>query len=256
VDISRLFNGCVGHTTEAPSYYLNLLTPATRLEVDFESAYDTSMFVLTSDGSWYCDDDSGGNGNPRISLNDPGEGQYAIWIATYEPGYLRGGRLAITAYAPSPSAPAANESGSGNLPLNVSPLPSADQYGNYKAVWSGIDFVNLDAPGTQTYSQSLNAGNTYRWTFMWCGTDAANLEQILAPFSISFLINDVQVNPSLFLVHPWLSNCLAWSALVSGWQSGSSYTLDMRYYLSAPLPPQNNPGDVGNYTQRIVVYVQ
>ena len=49
-----------------------------------ECATDTALLVNLPDGTWVADDDSGGNLNPMIKINNPKSGRYEIWVGTIE----------------------------------------------------------------------------------------------------------------------------------------------------------------------------
>lgn len=78
-------SGCKGFlTTTAPDVDVNY-SGSGSLSLTFSATSDTdiSMVVYTADGRWLCDDDSGGNLNPKITIARPAAGNYNVWIATY-----------------------------------------------------------------------------------------------------------------------------------------------------------------------------
>jgi serine protease Do len=97
VDVSYLGNGCAGFAAEAPDVRLQWNGSTNQLSFAFsaEQGGDTSLIVNLPDGSWICDDDSGGNYDPLIALGNPMSGQYDIWVGTYEQGPTLAGRLTI-----------------------------------------------------------------------------------------------------------------------------------------------------------------
>ncbi len=50
-----------------------------------ESDSDTTLVVLTPQG-WECDDDSHGDFNPGVSIDNPSSGNYMIWVGTFAEG--------------------------------------------------------------------------------------------------------------------------------------------------------------------------
>ena len=107
----------------------------------------------------------------------------------------------------------------------------------------------------QTYNQTINA-QTYRWAFMWCGTDAAHFQNLIAPFSIKFYVDGDQVSANVLLAYDPNDRCRVWVTLVDGWRSGMQVTLDITYHLSAPVQGGSGMRDIGDYTQRIYVTVR
>lgn len=47
------------------------------------SSEDTTILVNMPDGSWVCDDDSYGDGDPIVEIYDADMGIYDIWVGTY-----------------------------------------------------------------------------------------------------------------------------------------------------------------------------
>lgn len=60
--------------------------PVSRLNIMVLSKIDTILVMRLPDGSWQCDDDSGTNNAPVISIVNPTPGQYAIWAGTFAGG--------------------------------------------------------------------------------------------------------------------------------------------------------------------------
>ena len=63
-----------------------------------DAVEDASLVVNLPDGTWVCNDDSPLNLtiDPLIVLSDPLEGQYDIWVGTFEDGGWIPGELNIT----------------------------------------------------------------------------------------------------------------------------------------------------------------
>ena len=76
----------MGRATAQPDVRLNWSGSSQLLRIFFQAANangDTALLVNDPQGTWYCNDDSGsGNLNPVVDLENPGEGQYDIWIAS------------------------------------------------------------------------------------------------------------------------------------------------------------------------------
>ncbi|MDZ4766626.1 MAG: hypothetical protein SGI73_18975 [Chloroflexota bacterium] len=92
VDLSDFDSQCVGFTDSAPSFNLTVAGTPSELTFFLVAAEDTTLLIRTPDGSYFCDDDTGGNRNPQINLEDVTEGTYNIWGASYtatpQPAYL------------------------------------------------------------------------------------------------------------------------------------------------------------------------
>lgn len=92
VDVSLLSLGdsCVGFATESPDYRISWSGTSNKLSFSFEaqdSSDDTTIIISDPNGNWYCNDDGPGSTmNPIYQFSSPSEGQYDIWIGTYDEG--------------------------------------------------------------------------------------------------------------------------------------------------------------------------
>ena len=99
IDASYLGGGCVGHVSEVPDVRLIWRGMSDELRIFFESnaGEDATLLVNLPDGTWVCNDDAGSfNLDPLILLEDPAEGQYDIWVGSYERGQFIRGVISIT----------------------------------------------------------------------------------------------------------------------------------------------------------------
>lgn len=70
------------------SFYTSGMAPYGRLEIEVSSAAcDTVLLVNSANASWYFDDDSNGNLQPRVNLYGTSntQGRIDIWVGTYGP---------------------------------------------------------------------------------------------------------------------------------------------------------------------------
>lgn len=91
-------DGCVGFATAQPDYRLIWSGQSQGIRFVFvgEDGGDTALIVNDSTGAWHCNDDSYETLNPTVTLLDPPEGQYDIWVASYSEGQYIEGALYIT----------------------------------------------------------------------------------------------------------------------------------------------------------------
>lgn len=81
VDASNLGNGCNGMIGNAPDVQLAWSNSGgSRLTIDVISGVDATLVINMPDGSWICDDDSGGDFEPEIILRNAPSGIYDIWV--------------------------------------------------------------------------------------------------------------------------------------------------------------------------------
>ncbi|MEA3335142.1 MAG: hypothetical protein U9R25_04480 [Chloroflexota bacterium] len=87
---------CTGYVDAAPSFRFNWTGTSEDLILFFESEQDSTLVVMSPDGSFECSDDHEGadNLNPAVNL-DPIPGIYSVWIGNYAPGIAADGTLTI-----------------------------------------------------------------------------------------------------------------------------------------------------------------
>jgi opacity protein-like surface antigen len=79
-------SGCSGYITSSPDYRLNWSGKGSlNLKISVLSKADTTLVVNGPNGEWYCDDDSGEDNNPLVTLGSVA-GRYEIWVGTYSSG--------------------------------------------------------------------------------------------------------------------------------------------------------------------------
>ncbi len=128
---SDIGSNCRGYASVAPDYRVDYSAGSLPLYFSVVADQDTTLVVNDPNGQWICDDDSGDGLNPQIVFNNPGSGQYDVWIGTFSQG--------------------------GNLPsatLYVSELGLTS--GGGKTSQSGLDWTATSSYG----SVELNAGFT------------------------------------------------------------------------------------------------
>lgn len=83
--ITPAVSGCdFGTIAEAPDVDLYYSTSgASTLYISAIGADDTTLLVNLPDGSWVCDDDSFGDGDPIVVVPNAEDGLYDIWVGTY-----------------------------------------------------------------------------------------------------------------------------------------------------------------------------
>ncbi|MHC3126829.1 hypothetical protein OB03_05735 [Brevundimonas sp. GN22] len=81
---SNLDSSCAGVIASAPDYEVTYRDGGNfPLTFTFRAKGDTTLVINAPDGSWYCDDDSGGGNNPRVVFRDAMDGVYDIWVGTF-----------------------------------------------------------------------------------------------------------------------------------------------------------------------------
>jgi hypothetical protein len=103
--VTDLGAGCSGYIyATAPDFELVLDSQTALIGIFVSASIDTTLVINDPNGKWICNDDNaeaGGN-NPGVSLVNPAQGTYDIWVGTYEEAVTGAtGNLIITEYAAS-----------------------------------------------------------------------------------------------------------------------------------------------------------
>ncbi len=86
IDSSSHFKGCNGFVTNAPDIRLYWDgTGSLQLKISAVSNADTTLIVNGPNGTFFCDDDSGDDLNPSLTLGSAA-GRYEIWVGTVSRG--------------------------------------------------------------------------------------------------------------------------------------------------------------------------
>lgn len=86
ISASGAGRGCSGYITNAPDYRLQWNGDGSlNILISVLSKADTTLVVNGPDGRWYCDDDSGEDNNPLVTLGSV-YGRYEIWVGTFSDG--------------------------------------------------------------------------------------------------------------------------------------------------------------------------
>ena len=98
VDASYLGGDCVGYADRAPDVRLMWSGTSDELRIFFteDAGEDASLVMNLPDATWVCNDDYAGSLDPVIVLKNPPEGQYDIWIGSYQPNQFISGTLSVT----------------------------------------------------------------------------------------------------------------------------------------------------------------
>jgi hypothetical protein len=83
-DAIELGSGCAGWIGNAPDIQLNFESSGAPLSFRVQSEFDSTLVINTADSRWLCDDDSGGDFQPSITMENPLSGIYDVWVGVYE----------------------------------------------------------------------------------------------------------------------------------------------------------------------------
>jgi len=77
---------CVGKISNAPDVEITYSAGGLPLVFRTRSSSDTTLIINGPDGSWYCDDDSWGDGDAQVWFSRPTSGTYDVWIGKFSSG--------------------------------------------------------------------------------------------------------------------------------------------------------------------------
>ena len=96
IDAADWSKSCKGFIANAPDLRMYWDgTGSLSLIISAVSNADVTLVVNGPNGEWYCDDDSGDETNPSLTLRSAA-GQYDIWIGTFSSGDTKPAVLAIS----------------------------------------------------------------------------------------------------------------------------------------------------------------
>jgi hypothetical protein len=86
IDASTVDGDCVGMIARRADFTLRYRNAGDLpLIISATSDGDATLAIRAPDGSWHCDDDSGGGLNPLVRMDGPRNGRYQIWVGTFGP---------------------------------------------------------------------------------------------------------------------------------------------------------------------------
>lgn len=83
VQASSVKSGCEGLVSAAPDLQVNYRAGSSDLTFKLTASEDTTLLISSPNGRWFCDDDSGGDLDPLITISSPSSGRYNVWVGTY-----------------------------------------------------------------------------------------------------------------------------------------------------------------------------
>ena len=136
-------------------------------------------------------------------------------------------------------------------------FPTNQDRDQFESFWKILQYKDLSAPGSQTYSVSIDPSDSLLWSFSWCAKNEDTLRKILAPLDLKFFIDESLVYyPQIRVESSSISNgwvCRQWITLLSEWEVDTSHILEINYTLKEPIFDGSNNYPAGVYHQIIKV---
>lgn len=105
VDTSYLGGDCYGYAAVNPDVRLQWEGFGfLRIFFVADDGSDTTLVINDSNANWHCNDDAPGTFDPAVDFADAQDGQYDIWVASFDSGDFISGTLYITelgSYSPT-----------------------------------------------------------------------------------------------------------------------------------------------------------
>ncbi|MDQ1155598.1 hypothetical protein [Brevundimonas sp. SORGH_AS_0993] len=111
---SQVRSDCEGAVSSAPDFQLFYEAGSLDLTFSVAASEDTTLLINTPGGRWLCDDDSGGDLDPKITVNSPESGRYDVWVGAYNKRMVQS-TLSISELGDS------DESGGGSPDIELDP---------------------------------------------------------------------------------------------------------------------------------------
>jgi formylglycine-generating enzyme required for sulfatase activity len=132
-------------------------------------------------------------------------------------------------------------------------LPGQSDILNTRSIWNLAPFKELSGSGVQEYEARVEPDEAWIWDFVWCATDRSGLKEILAPLSITFLIDGEPLPQHLIFeqerealsLPDW--QCHYWATKLQDWNRGSTVTLEIYYTLSTEIYDGQDHYPAGEY---------
>lgn len=86
---------CTGYATRNPDAIIQYNNAQGFLRFYFQGSGDTALVINDPNGNWRCNDDTAGL-NPQVDFPNPRNGQYDVWVSSYESGTNIQGTLFVT----------------------------------------------------------------------------------------------------------------------------------------------------------------
>jgi hypothetical protein len=96
-DLARCGLNAAGYVTSRPDFRLQWSGASAQLTIAVESGADVILLVNDPSGGWHYSDDYRGT-NSAITFFNPAQGQYDIWIGSYDGSRRNPANLIFTEY--------------------------------------------------------------------------------------------------------------------------------------------------------------
>ncbi len=202
------FETCRGFASAAPDFQLTWNGTSSLLRFYMIANGDTTLIINDPNGNWACVDDWGSNRNPSIDYNNPPQGVYDIWVASFSQGTAHTGTFHVTDRgACTPGTPCVLDPGltaevaTTSLTAGFTPDPWT------RSVTSGgpVDvaaFLGHPATSFETCRGFASAAPDFQLT--WNGTSSLLRFYMIANGDTTLIINDP--NGNWACVDDWGSN--------------------------------------------------
>tara|TARA_R110002072_G_scaffold260612_2_gene419059 strand:+ start:2191 stop:2652 length:462 start_codon:yes stop_codon:yes gene_type:complete len=96
INANTISPSCRGWVANTMDYQVHYAAGAFNLSFSSTSSSDTTLLVQAPNGNLYCDDDSGNDLNPIVTIGNPQSGTYSVWVGSYQNGEYAQATLSIS----------------------------------------------------------------------------------------------------------------------------------------------------------------
>jgi hypothetical protein len=144
----------------------------------------------------------------------------------------------------------------------IASYPTERNLQTLSTIWSKnkLFFIDMSTPGTQEYQVDGKATDRLIWNFSWCAAAEGLLDEILAPLSVDFLIDDAVLGGDLLRQYEDIDKgsgdrCKYWATKLTDWEGGKRVKLQIKYYFEEAVNDGRQDYASGQYSQIIWVAV-
>jgi hypothetical protein len=119
VSAMNLGSGCVGYATNKPDFILHVSGNSSMLRFYNIGSGDTGLVINDASGRWHCNDDSYDSTDPTVTIHNAPQGQYDIWVTSYQSSENLSSTLHITELDLHPGSGTSSNGGGSNSRLTI-----------------------------------------------------------------------------------------------------------------------------------------
>ncbi|WBQ13831.1 trypsin-like peptidase domain-containing protein [Hyphomonadaceae bacterium BL14] len=150
---------CGGFIASAPDYRLDYQYRGGPLRIQVDSSGSTSLLINDPYGVWHCDDNKGNGPMPEVLFDLPPQGQYDIWVGSYNTNLFINADLVFIAGSNADRSQTGRPSDTQRAPINFDGGGNASDVAIVDARPSGTGFF-ISSDGYLVTSEHVIRGRS------------------------------------------------------------------------------------------------